>query len=245
MSTPVDWYISRATLKALLRDDRPSPNPFDDAYDTAIAAASSQIDQEMDDQFWAEPVAIARTFRPDDVRVLWSGSFASTDDMVVKFDLDGDGVFEYTVPTTDWQAGPVGRKPGRPFDRIELVGASARFPGAWRGDPYSTVYGGNSGYGAFSTYGYANDVRFRSLRARVQVTAHWGWPAVPWQVKQACQIIALDHFKSKDMSGTSAGLSPAGSSVFNAQSSYKTTATVGMNAQAKSLLCGLRDYVIA
>lgn len=241
MSTPVSSYISRGTLKALLRDDRPSPNPFDDAYDTAIAAASAQIDEYMDDQFWMEPTAIIRTFRPDDVRVLWSGSFASTADMVVKLDMDDDGVFETTLAATDWQAGPTDRRPGRPFDRIELLSPASRFPGAWRGDPYY-------GYGAFPGYGsyrFNYDQRYRSLRSRVQVTAHWGWPAIPWQVKQACQIIALDHFKSKDMSGTSAGLSPASSSVFNAQSSYKTTATVGMNAQAISLLCGLRDHVIA
>jgi hypothetical protein len=245
VTTPVDWYISRATLKALLRDDRPSPNPFDDAYDTAIQAASRSIDEHCDDQFWMEPTAIERTFRPDDVRVLWPGSFASTTGMVVKFDLDDDGVFETTLLSSDWQAGQTNRRADRPFDRIELLTPGGRFPGAWRGDPYSTVYGGNQGYGLFSTYGYAQDVRFRSLRARVSVTAHWGWPSVPWQVKQAAQILAIQNFKSKDMTGTTAGTPMTSGGSFGAQAAYQVRSGAGMNASAAALLCGLRDVVIA
>jgi hypothetical protein len=244
VTTPVSNYISRATLKALLRDDRPSPNPFDDAYDTAIAAASSQIDQEVDDQFWLEPTPVARLFRAADWRTLSLPSFGSLTGMTVEFDNDNDGVFEVMLASTDWQPSPVDVRPGRPWDRIDLLN-SLRFPGAWRGDPYGGALYTGGVAGAYSPFGYGYDPRYQSLRARVRITARWGWPSVPWQVKQACQIIALDHFKSKDMSGTSAGLSPASSSVLNAQSSYKTTATVGMNAQAKSLLCGLRDIVIA
>lgn len=47
-------------------------------------------------------------------------------------------------------------------------------------------------------------------RPQVRVTARWGWPAVPAQVKQACQILAVDHFKSKDMTGGVAGFGDAG-----------------------------------
>jgi hypothetical protein len=47
-------------------------------------------------------------------------------------------------------------------------------------------------------------------RASVRVVAHWGWAAVPEAVKQACQILAIDHFKSKDLTGGVAGFSDLG-----------------------------------
>lgn len=47
-------------------------------------------------------------------------------------------------------------------------------------------------------------------RASVRVVARWGWAAVPLAVKQACQILAIDHFKSKDLTGGVAGLSDLG-----------------------------------
>ena len=47
-------------------------------------------------------------------------------------------------------------------------------------------------------------------RPTVQVTARWGWPAIPEAVIQACQILAIDNFKSKDLTGGVAGLSDLG-----------------------------------
>lgn len=47
-------------------------------------------------------------------------------------------------------------------------------------------------------------------RALVQVTATWGWPVVPLPVKQACQILAVDHYKSKDLTGGIAGFGELG-----------------------------------
>jgi len=47
-------------------------------------------------------------------------------------------------------------------------------------------------------------------RASVRVTARWGWSAVPEAVEQACQILAIDHFKSKDLTGGVAGFSDLG-----------------------------------
>lgn len=66
------------------------------------------------------------------------------------------------------------------------------------------------------------DKRFPCAYARptVQVTAKWGWPEVPDPVVQACQILAIDHFKSKDMTGGVAGFNDLGAvrvSAFNPQ----------------------------
>lgn len=46
--------------------------------------------------------------------------------------------------------------------------------------------------------------------ALVQVTATWGWPNVPRQAKQACQILALDHFRSRDLTGGFASFGDVG-----------------------------------
>ena len=49
-----------------------------------------------------------------------------------------------------------------------------------------------------------------SPRPTIEVTARWGWPAIPTAVVQACQILAIDAFKSKDLTGGVAGLSDLG-----------------------------------
>lgn len=243
MVQPVDEYLSIEALKIALRDARPDPNPFDDAYRLAIRAASRQIDQHCDTQFWRADPATAKQFQAEDARTLWTGPISDTTGLVVKFDQDNDGVFETTLLASDWQAGPVNRSPGRPYDRIDLV-SSVRFPGAWRNNAPWYGYPAAGGYGGYSGYLYGNDARFRPLRARVEVTAHWGWPELPWQVVQACQILAMDHFKSKDMTGSSAGTPMTSAGSFGAQAAYQVKGG-GMSAAASGLLCGLRDYVIA
>lgn len=223
-------YLELSVLKAVLRDVRTDPNPFDDAYRMAIRAASAQIDEHCNQRFWRTDPATAVTFRAEDVHTLWTGPFADTTDMVVALDQDDDGVFETVLGAGDWQAGPGNRLPGRPFDHITLLGG-LRFPGAWRGDPWRYQYN-------------LRLASWRGQRDRVQVTAHWGWPEIPWQVTQACQILAIDHFKSKDMTGASAGTPMTAAGSFGAQASHRVSSSA-FNSRAAALLCGLRDYVIA
>ncbi len=47
---------------------------------------------------------------------------------------------------------------------------------------------------------------FWSLRPLVQVTATWGWGAVPPQVEQACEYAATLFYRAKDQYGASIGL---------------------------------------
>ena len=168
-------YLTLQELQDLARDQLTA---YDTEYQRAIAAASRQIDDYCGRHFWKEETPSERLFRPDEVDLLWTGDFATTDDLVVKTDEDGDGVFETTWSATDWQAEPFERMNGRPYERIAAVGGRD-FPV----DCTTTSRG-----------------RRRSRRARVQVTAQWGWPEVPWEVKQACAILAMDHFRSKDLS---------------------------------------------
>lgn len=168
-------YIDIEALKEAIGE---RTEDHDDAYGRAIEAASRQIDEFRGDQFWLEAAPTARIYRADHPDLLWTGDYATTTGMIVATDDDGDGVFETVWAASEWQAEPLRRLNGRPYDRVVAKG-SKRFP---------------------LTY----------ARAAIQVTARWGWSEVPDAVVQACQILAVDHFKSKDLTGGVAGFSDLG-----------------------------------
>lgn len=171
----VNGYLTLTQLKTAIGE---TTSDHDADYERAIEAASRQIDEFRGDQFWLEAVPTPRIFRPDHPDLLWTGDFASTTGLTVETDDDGDGIYETMWDPDEWQAEPLRRLNGRPFDRLVAIGAR-EFP------PF-----------------YA--------RASVRVTARWGWPQVPQAVVQACQILAVDHFKSKDLTGGVAGFSDLG-----------------------------------
>jgi len=211
---------------------------LDDALQLAIDSASRQIDEYCNDQFWLEAAPVARLFRPDYARSLFVGSFLDTASTTIQLDADDDGVFETTLAANDWQAEPIDRRPGWPYNQIETLGAIF-FPGSMR-DPFFGY-----GYGFTNTiWGYGPNGYPRSQRARVKVIARWGWPTVPVQVQQACQILAIDHYKSKDITNGAAGSAGLSVTAFGGHSEAKVT-LAGFNPMARSLLCGLRDVVIA
>lgn len=187
-------YISLDALKVAINDPG---DARDDDYDRVIAAASRQIDTWYGGQFWREPTPVARLFRAEDYEVLWAGEFATTTGLVVETDDDEDGTFETVWDAADWQAEPLVRSNGRPFDRIVAVG-DLEFPVGCR-------------------------------RASVRVTAAWGWPAVPAEVEQACLLLAVDHYKAKDLTGGVAGFADFGA-----------VRIAAFNPQAKALLEHLR-----
>jgi hypothetical protein len=237
----VQDYITVDYLKAALRRTN---DTFDDLFQAAISAASRQIDDHCNDQFWTDITAgpTVRVFEAVRPRDLATPSFSTTDGLVVELDVDGDGTFETTVPVGDVQAVPVTPKFGWPHQRIQLVG-SQTFPGTtW------SYYGGYGyGYGSYPGYylpSYGGEWFPRSTRARVRVTAQWGWPAVPAQVVQACQILAISYYKTKDLTGGQAGTSGLSTGTFGGQ---KTVMLSGgaMDPEAAHLLCGLREPVVA
>lgn len=214
-------YLDVEQLKAALRI---ANNSFDDSLQLAIDSASRQIDEHCNEQFWLTDAPVARLFRPEHGRVVWTGSFATTAGVQVELDLDDDGAFETTLSAADWQAEPISPDSGWPYNRIEALG-SVCFPhyrrGSYLGERYAT-----------------------SRRARVRVTARWGWPSVPAQVVQACQILAIDHYKSKDVVNGSAGNSSLSTGTAG---SFKnsTVRHSGLNPMAAKLICGFRDLVVA
>ncbi len=71
---------------------------------------------------------------------------------------------------------------------------------------------------------------FGCFDSSVQVTAKWGWPAVPKEVTQACLTLAIDQWKSKDMTGGVAGFGEFGA-----------VRLAAFNSQARALLQPFKD----
>src|SRR5690606_16258894 len=172
-------YLTLAEFRDLMRDQLTA---YDHEYEMAIEAASRQVDDFCGRHFYMEEVATPKLYRPDQVDLVWTADIATTDGLVVKTDDDDDGAFETTWSADEYMLEPYDRLNGtRPYERIAAV-SGREFPVACR-----------------TTYSSRTSTR-RSRRPRVQVTAKWGWPEVPAEVKQATAILAVDHFRTKDQS---------------------------------------------
>lgn len=220
-------YISLAALKTVLRDNT---GTYDAIYEIAIESASRQIDRYCGTHFWKPASPTVRTFLPEHRYVIHTGDFANTTGLVIKTDDDDDGVFETPWDVADYQVEPLNPYDGRPYNRITAVGAR-EFP-----LPYWEHH-------RFLPTTYERDYR-PSRRARVQVTANWGWDVVPRQVAMACQILAIDNFKSKDLTGTTTGIAELGQPGLGG---FRFTgATIPkFNPIAEALLQGFRNPVIS
>lgn len=142
---------------------------------TCINVASRAIDAYCDRQFWLNPTAIARTYMPKSLYSITVDDIGTTDGLIVATDASGDGTFETVWTTGDYQLLPYnapydGPEP-EPWTCIRAVGAHT-FP--WLAGTY--------------------------LRRvdRIQITARWGWPAVPEAVRQATLIKAAQIFHRKN-----------------------------------------------
>lgn len=137
----------------------------------AVNAANQAIVQYCGRDF--DKVALAsetaRVFRPrTDVRAVVD-DFWSTTNLVVKTDDDDDGTYETTWASTDYQLEPLnGRANGITVPYYRIIAVADR---------------------RFPT---------SNLRTSVQVTAAWGWTAVPAAVTEATLIKAARLFHRKD-----------------------------------------------
>lgn len=146
----------------------------DATYDTqlgeALSTASRGIEQCCHRQFNSAGSASARSFYATCSGYALVHDFHTTTGLVIKTDAGGDGTFETTwSSSTDYELHP-------------LDGVVDQVTG-W---PYWKIV--------------AVDRTFPTgtKRANLQVTANWGWSAVPAPVKEACLILAEDIYKTKD-----------------------------------------------
>lgn len=140
----------------------------------ACFAASRSIEQYCERTFWRTDANTARTFEPCGLYLLKLPEF---NDLVsvttMAADTDGDGTADVTWAATDYQLYPV--NPGaapetRPYTKVKAVGRYT-FPLL-----YPTLV--------------HTDL--------MHITGAWGWPAVPWAIRQATLILAAEMFKLKD-----------------------------------------------
>jgi hypothetical protein len=166
----------------------------------ALQAASRQIDKYCDrpDGFGRTGSATSRSFIPENAVYCFTDDIAETDEsqVTVQTDENGDGVFEITwqnvIPTPQFQLEPRNasvKDEGRPFNGMRAI-AGRLFPPGWSGA--FILAGGkrlmlpDADIGPMVGY----------HQATVQITAHWGWPAVPSPIHDAAIQQTIYLYKS-------------------------------------------------
>jgi hypothetical protein len=164
--------LSEADFTDYLGIDEPDPG----LLRAAIAGATSAITKHTLRTY--DPVgtstASARVYEVIDPQTLAVDDFADDDGLVVRTDDDDDGVFETTWVATGLEPLPLG----------------ARMDDG-------TV-------GAYTQLRAVGTRRFPVLTTRfgvVEVTARWGWPAVPDDVTEAARLIAKDLYNGRHTQG--------------------------------------------
>lgn len=148
----------------------------------AVDSASRWIDSYTGRSFYR--VTETRTYAPSEAWCLEVGDLVSV--TTLKTDMDGDGTFEVTWSTSDYELNPVNPNsfPEQwPYTAIVAVGQTRYFP-----VPY----------------------RSPSRQQLVQIAGVWGWPTVPAAVKQAALALSTDHLKLKGAAFGIAGSSDYG-----------------------------------
>lgn len=141
----------------------------------AISAASRQIDQHtgwVKHGFWQDATVVARVYEPHESDELYIPEGISTlTGLIVKVDYEGDGTYTSTLTIgTDFIVCPANALSDYPARPITELEIT------WSSSNY------------FPT----------GLENTVQVTAKFGWPAVPDDVNKACLVQAAQLFKASD-----------------------------------------------
>jgi Phage gp6-like head-tail connector protein len=189
--TITNGYTDLETLKSYLSI---SNTNSDTMLEMAINAASRGIDKYCQRKFWLDPEPVTKTFIPNNLLTVtladndpFGGDIGSVEGLVVKTDPSGDGTYDVTWRSTDFQLRPVNAPSAwpeaRPWTSLRAVG-TLTFP--WLVNTWLTRLD------------------------RVQITALWGWPAVPDAVVQACLIKASRLFHRKDSPQGVAGFGDLG-----------------------------------
>lgn len=163
-------YGSLADLRARVGITDAAFTSEDAKLTAALAAASRGIEKSTNRQFNVASSATARVFYP--VSTCWAlvDDISTTTSLVVKTDTTDDASFGTTWATTDYQL-----------------------------EPLNGVVDGETGwpYWQIRAVG-ANLFVTTSRRASLQVTATWGWAAVPAPVTEGALILAEEIYKLKD-----------------------------------------------
>lgn len=158
-----------ATLAELKSRVGISDTDDDSKLTSALTAASRALEKWCKRQFNDAGSATARVYYPLDPRLVVVDDFHTVTGLIVAHDTDDNGTFDETWLTGDYQLEP-------------LNGIRDGVDG-W---PYQRI----RAVEALTFYS--------GRRPSVQVTARWGWAAVPAPVKEATLMLAEEIFKMKD-----------------------------------------------
>ena len=123
---------------------------------TDLTAVSRYIDGKLRRFFNKDAAAVSRVYIPaESTLAIWVDDLAM-EPTAVKLDTGGDGLFATTLATTDYELLPLNANRG-PEPR-----------------PYTRI--GMTSWGKYSSF---------SAGERVEVTAQFGWPAVPEAIQRA------------------------------------------------------------
>ena len=156
------------------KDELRSEFTIDDVEDdtqllSSVSAASSWVTAYCERDFNQADDATARVFNGSPGGVLNVDDISTITGLVVKSDAGDDGTYESTWASSDYQLEP-------------LNGVVAGLTG-W---PYTKIRF------VETTYSWP-----KGRRTGFEVTARWGWPAVPEPVKRATMIQAARIFKRR------------------------------------------------
>ena len=161
-------YATRAELK--FRCGIPdATTTYDTRVDDALNTASRDIEKACGRQFNKAGAVTARVYEPCSAYLVEVDDFWTTTGLVVKTDTAADGTYATTVASTNYELRPL-----------------------------NGVQDGESGwpYWKVCTVSYLWPAIWQ--RAPIQVSADWGWNAVPSGVHEGCLILAEEIFKGSD-----------------------------------------------
>ena len=164
-----DDYITAADLRSFLRIE---DTDDDDEMGLVVTAVSSWVTAYCRRDFNQATDVTARTYYAKG-QCLEVDDISTATGLIVKSDLGDDGTYETTWASTDYQLEPLNGVynglTGWPYTRIRFVETTHIVP-----------------------------TRATSYRPAFEVTAKWGWAAVPESVKRAALIQSARVLKRRD-----------------------------------------------
>jgi hypothetical protein len=177
-------YATLAEIKAYMSI---SDTTDDSLLENLVESASRSIDRIANRRFYLDATASARLYRAYSNIFVFVDDIGSTTGLIVAIDENGNGTYSKTLTlNTDYILDPLtSQSLNRPFTQLTMVSNTESWP----------IFPGLTSNG---------------LRPGVQVTAKWGWPAVPDDLNMACLILTADLYKRKDAPGGILGLGDLG-----------------------------------
>lgn len=153
----------------------------DGRIELAVNTASRMIEAECNRRFYADSNATARTYVALNRGLAHIDDISTTSGLIVKTDPGATGTFSQTWTGSDYQLEPLN----------QIIDGQT-----W---PYTQIR-------AISSLEFPRD----GGQALVQITAKWGWPAVPDPIKQAAIIQSIAVFKAVEAPFGALGLADTG-----------------------------------